>query len=227
MVVSLGTRTVSVTLPEALDSDAYAALEAHGAPMLDWPLVRRAILDNGGIGPSPDWPRDWYPADLYREHGPSPDVVARETFITSVGGAGVTPWGDDADDAAMFAYVQRSYAEWRAAPESARYSVEESPRMRAARVAGIARRAASKPRTAPAAPRKRAPGTRSFVELVAELQLKHGAEVDLSGLRAEYVSAYETGERVTVERDGRSYRGTVGATRGPRPRFVLLLSMDL
>jgi hypothetical protein len=62
---------------------------------------------------------------------------------------------------------------------------------------------------------------------VAELKRKHGDAVDLDGLRPEYVHAYESGERVTVELDGRDYRGTIGATRGPRPRFVLLLSMDL
>ena len=32
---------------------------------------------------------------------------------------------------------------------------------------------------------------------------------------------------LTVKREGREYRGTIGATRGPRPRFVLLLSLDL
>ena len=73
----------------------------------------------------------------------------------------------------------------------------------------------------------RTPGTRSFADLVAELKRRHGADVDLGGLRSEYVQAYETGERVTVEREGREYRGTIGATRGPRPRFVLLLSLDL
>jgi hypothetical protein len=111
------------------------------------------------------------------------------------------PWGDTGDDRAMFAYLQRSYAAWQ------RFNAEA-------------------PHRAPAV-RKLKPGERSYAELVGELKRKHGDAVDLGGLRAEYVHAYETGERVTIERDGRVYRGTIGATRGPRPRFVLLLSMDL
>lgn len=223
---------MSVTLTEDLEPSAVDALESTGAPVLEWPLLRRAILANGGIGPSPDWPRDWYPADLYREHGPSPDIVARETVLTSAGGRGVCPWGDDADDSAMFSYVRRAYEEYRAAPASQRYTVDESPRMRAARLAGVARREMRKPTAAPAAVPARARGTRSYADLVAELKRKHGETVDLSGLNPDYIKAYETGERVTVVyrtqgEPPRTYRGTVGATRGPRPRFVLLLSMDL
>lgn len=112
------------------------------------------------------------------------------------------PWGDAGDDAAMMAYFRKSYAQWQA-----RTVEHRAPQ--------------------PVVPVKLKPGQRSFAELVRELRAKHGADVDLSGLRSEYVSAYESGERVTLERDGRTYRGTVGATRGPRPRFVLLLSMDL
>jgi hypothetical protein len=175
----------------------------------DWLELRREILSRGGIGPSPDWPRDWYPGDLYRAGGRAPDLVAAETYI---GRADRPPWqgGElEGDDAAMFAYLRRSWEEYQRAQERMRGTVKH----RAPAVV--------------AAPVTRAPGTRSFAELVAELKRRHGADLDLSGLRREYVGAYESGERVTVERDGRTYRGTVGATRGARPRFVLLLSIDL
>ena len=161
----------------------------------DWPELRRAVLAYGGIGPSPDWPRDYVPADLYRVTGKAPDLVAAEAVHPA-------PWGDTGDDAAMLAYLRKSWTAWQ----------ERTVEHRAAKPAPVV---------------KLKLGERSFAELVAELQRKHGADVDLSGLRSEYVRAYESGERVSIERDGRTYRGTVGATRGPRPRFVLLLSMDL
>lgn len=166
----------------------------------DWPDLRRQILAYGGICASPDFPRDWIPGDLYRTNGHPPDLVAAEAVNAA-------PWGDTGDDSAMLTYLRRSWAFWQRVQTRERAQVTHRP-------------------VAPA-PVKRAPGTRSFAELVDELKRKHGADVDLSGLRSEYVQAYETGERVTLERDGRTYRGTVGATRGPRPRFVLLLSMDL
>ncbi len=72
---------------------------------LEWPSLRAAILEGGGIGPSRDWPRDWYPADLYRVRGKAPDLVASETHPWS------SQWGNG-DDAAMFAYLQAAYAEW-------------------------------------------------------------------------------------------------------------------
>lgn len=191
---------------------------------LDWPELRREILANGGIGPSPDWPRDWYPADLYRANGRPPDMVAAETFI---GTADRAPWqsGELAgDDAAMFAYLRRSYEDWRRTlpPCEHEHYSDESARACAERVtraprAGAATVSVTRTKT----------GTRSYADLVAELQRKHGVDVDLSGLRGEYVSAYESGERVTVEHDGRTFRGTVGATRGPVPRFVLLVSLPL
>lgn len=188
-----------------LDSDDYA--EVMGAATVradrdacDWPELRRAILAYGGIGASRDFPRDWIPGDLYRSNGKAPDLVAAEAVSAA-------PWGDAGDDSAMMTYLRRSWSTWQRVQERERAQVQHR---------------------APAAPpRKLRAGERSFAELVAELKRKHGADVDLSGLRPEYVSAYESGERVTVERDGRTYRGTVGATRGPRPRFVLLLSMDL
>jgi len=164
---------------------------------LEWPELRRAVLAYGGIGPSRDWPRDWVPGDLYRSAGPAPDLVAAEALHPA-------PWGDAGDDAAMMAYLRAAYTSW------ASFKAEAPRRV-------------VKPAPAPV----RKPGTRSFAELVDELRAKHGADVDLAGLRSEYVQAYETGERITIERDGREYRGTVGATRGPRPRFVLLLSLDL
>jgi hypothetical protein len=163
----------------------------------DWPALRRAVLAYGGIGASRDWPRDWVPGDLYRASGKAPDLVAAEAMHPA-------PWGDNGDDSAMMAYLRKSYTQWQAR------TVEH-------RVV----------KPAPTAARKLKPGERSFTELVADFKHKHGDDVDLSGLRSEYVHAYESGERVTVERDGREYRGTIGATRGPRPRFVLLLSMDL
>lgn len=185
---------------DALERDEIARTASRDVERdsLDWPELRRAILAYGGIGPSTDWPRDWYPADLYRKGGSAPDVVAAEALHPA-------PWGEGGDDAAMFAYLQRSHAQWE------RFN------------AGAPRRAA---KVVPV-PATRAPGTRSFADLVADLKRKHGDGVDLAGLRSEYVSAYETGERVEVEREGRTYRGTVGATRNAHPRFVLLLSLDL
>jgi hypothetical protein len=76
---------------------------------LEWPELRRAILKGGGIGPSPDWPRDWYPADLFRLHGKAPDLAAAETVL---GRSDLPPWGEGGDDAAMFSYLQGAYAEW-------------------------------------------------------------------------------------------------------------------
>jgi hypothetical protein len=94
---------------------------------LEWPELRRVILGRGGIGPSPDWPRDWYPADLFRKSGKAPDLVAAETVL---GRADLPPWGDS-DDAAMFCYLQRSREEWE------RY-LAERPR-REARLADVYR----------------------------------------------------------------------------------------
>lgn len=186
---------------------AYAPAERDAC---DWPELRREILRGGGIGPSPDWDNDTWPGDLFRAHGKAPDLVAVETTL---GRADVPPWGiadgRGANDDDMRAYLWRSWEGWQRAQAAER----------------DAREAKRKP--APVAPAVRKPGTRSYAELVSDLRAKHGAAVDLSGLRSEYVHAYESGERVTVERDGREYRGTVGATRGPRPRFVLLLSLDL
>jgi hypothetical protein len=186
---------------------------------MEWPYLRRAILERGGIGPSPDWPRDWYPADLYRNNGNAPDVLAAE----------LRPWCEqwgNGDDAAMFAHLRSAYAAWTAAPAAKRFTLAEMTERHAAREHGKALRAMrATPTPAPVVPRR--PGERSFADLVRDLRAKHGADADLSGLRPEYISAYESGERVTVERDERTYRGTVGATRGARPRFVLLLSMDL
>ena len=82
---------------------------------LEWPELRRVILKGGGIGPSPDWPRDWYPGDLFRRRGTPPDLVAAETTL---GTSNNPPWASPDDgngtpnDAAMFTYLQRAYAEW-------------------------------------------------------------------------------------------------------------------
>src|SRR5438105_14088794 len=90
-------------------------MSVQQASYLEWPELRRWILAGGGIGPSPDWSRDWYPADLYRCRGKAPDLVAAETYL---GRSSVAPWASPDDgngtpsDGAMFAYVQRAYAEW-------------------------------------------------------------------------------------------------------------------
>lgn len=192
---------MSVDLEDAAMEAASVTLDRDGC---DWPDLRRAVLAYGGIGPSRDFPRDWVPGDLYRANGRPPDLVAAEACAD----AGIpAPWGDTGDDSAMMAHLRRSFATWESVKTRARGLVVH--------------------RAAPAAPRRLKPGERSFAELVADLQAKHGADVDLSGLRSEYVKAYESGERITVERDGRTWRGTIGATRGARPRFVLLMSMDL
>jgi hypothetical protein len=172
--------------------------EERAGHELEWLTLRRQIIAYGGIAANVDVKPEDIPGDLYRVGGHPSDLVAAEACAGA-------PWGDSGDDTAMLAYLWRS---WRSYDASRRASVtHRAPK--------------------PVAPRTLKPGERSFADLVGELKRKHGAEVDLSGLRPEYVSAYETGERVTVERDGREYRGTIGATRGPRPRFVLLLSMDL
>lgn len=92
---------------------------------LAWPIARRAILANGGIGPSPDWPRDWIPGDLYREHGQAPDIIASEARIVSAGGAGVLAWGEP-DEAAMFDYLHRAWEEWQAAQAARRPRARKS-----------------------------------------------------------------------------------------------------
>jgi hypothetical protein len=72
---------------------------------LEWPDLRRAILAGGGIGPSPDWPRDYYPADLYRARGKAPDLVAAETHPWA------SQWGNG-DDSLMFCHLNAAHAEW-------------------------------------------------------------------------------------------------------------------
>lgn len=75
-----------------------------------WPQLRQAILEQGGIGPSKDWPRDWIPGDLYRINGKAPDLVAAETTI---GRADLPPWGV-ADDTAMFSHLRDAFAQHQA-----------------------------------------------------------------------------------------------------------------
>lgn len=93
------------------DLEAYIGADRLERSLLvrgEWAELRRVILAKGGIGPSPDWPRDWYPADLYRKAGKAPDLVAAETML---GSSDVPPWGAGGDDAAMFSYLQASWAE--------------------------------------------------------------------------------------------------------------------
>lgn len=178
----------------------HEAYRSEDRASCDWPDLRRAILAYGGIAPSRDYDNANWPGDLLRLRGGlPPDIVAAEAVTPA-------PWGNEGDPDAMLAYLQRSHGQWQRANVPAR----RSPKVRV---------------EAPAV--TRAAGTRSFADLVADLRRKHGAGVDLSGLRAEYVTAYETGERVDVVHEGRTLRGTVGATRGKAPRFVLLLSVDL
>lgn len=92
------------------ERSAYAA-EAERA--CDWPTLRRAILAYGGIGPSPDFPRDWYPGGLYRASGKPPDLVAAEAMHPA-------PWGNDGDDSAMFDYLHRSWNQWQQAQSARR-----------------------------------------------------------------------------------------------------------
>ena len=112
MRIHTGTRRCDLRHPEAVQ------VSAQYPAYLEWPELRRAILQGGGIGPSPDWSRDWYPADLYRRRGPAPDLVAAETLIVSAGAHGVVPWASSDDgnftpnDSAMFCYLQRAYEEW-------------------------------------------------------------------------------------------------------------------
>lgn len=101
--------------------EAYAR---DARKVAEWPELRRAILAYGGIGPSPDWPRDWYPGDLYRANGKAPDLVAAEAVAYA-------PWGDTGDDSAMLDYLQRSWAEWQRAQHARRpraRKAEPSPR---------------------------------------------------------------------------------------------------
>lgn len=88
--------------------DAYARDARDARKVAEWPDLRRAILAYGGIGPSPDWPRDWYPGDLYRANGKAPDLVAAEAVPYA-------PWGDTGDDSAMLDYLHRSWSEWQRA----------------------------------------------------------------------------------------------------------------
>lgn len=90
-------------------------MSARYPSYLEWPELRRVILTGGGIGPSPDWTRDAYPADLYRRHGKAPDRVAAETML---GTADLPPWSSPDDgnmtpsDTAMFGYLWRAFEEW-------------------------------------------------------------------------------------------------------------------
>ena len=94
----------------------------------EWPALRREILANGGIGPSPDWDREDIPGDLYRERGRPPDMVAAETFLER---SDRPPWqqGDvEGDDDAMMRYLQRAYDRHRKLEEEEkRAEREEEP----------------------------------------------------------------------------------------------------
>lgn len=90
------------------DERMREATSAEALAACDWPDLRRAILAYGGIGASPDFPRDWVPGDLYRINGKAPDLVAAE----AVRGA---PWGDTGDDSAMLDYLHRSWEQWQRA----------------------------------------------------------------------------------------------------------------
>jgi hypothetical protein len=71
----------------------------------EWPELRRAILAQGGIGPSKDWDNDSWPGDLYRAGGKAPDLVADETTI---GYADRPPWGEGGDNV-MHNYLERAH----------------------------------------------------------------------------------------------------------------------
>ena len=93
--------------------------ERYSGPALEWPELRRRILEQGGIGPSRDWDREDIPGDLYREHGKPPDLIAAET---NLGRSDATPWHSTNDDD-MMRYLRRAKVEWDDAPSSAKYSI--------------------------------------------------------------------------------------------------------
>lgn len=120
-IVDASIETLNAELEESerwRESTARESLQA-----CDWPQVRRAILAYGGIGPSPDWPRDWVPADLYRQSGKAPDLVAAEAMHPA-------PWGDGGDDARMFDYLHRSWSDWQKAQQQRRPRARVQPTTR-------------------------------------------------------------------------------------------------
>lgn len=89
----------------------------------EWPEVRRAILAQGGIGPSRDWDNSSW-GDLYRAGGKPPDLVAEETTI---GSADHPPWGSGGDDNVMHRYLERAHAQHERILEAEKRERNEEP----------------------------------------------------------------------------------------------------
>lgn len=148
------------------DAEAHAA--RRGATGAEWPEIRRAILAYGGIGPSPDFPRDWIPGDLYRANGKAPDLVAAEAMPGA-------PWEFDGvgNDSAMFDYLHRSWDEWQ--------RVQEARRPRARRPAAPTRQPAQAlAAPAPADLRAAVMSMARLVADVADLVATGAAPADLA-----------------------------------------------
>ena len=71
---------------------------------------------------------------------------------------------------------------------------------------------------------------RSYEQYVASGRAKHGDKFSDAGLSKQFISAFNSGERVTVKfrnDKGEVYevkRGTIGATTGWKPCFLLMLT---
>jgi len=64
-----------------------------------------------------------------------------------------------------------------------------------------------------------------YDDLLRRRQNQYGSLFSSADLTPAFVSAFNTGERITVEFDwGERRRGTVGVTTGWRPTFILMLT---
>lgn len=61
-----------------------------------------------------------------------------------------------------------------------------------------------------------------YREYIAGKQREYGARFDASALDQRFVAYYRTGQRIKVETNGMVVTGTVGATTGWRPCFLLM-----
>ena len=68
---------------------------------------------------------------------------------------------------------------------------------------------------------------KKYNDYVAKKKEEYGKKMDLTDINAEFIPAFESGERITVEfAYGERKRGTIGVTTGWKPIFLLMLRKD-
>lgn len=65
---------------------------------------------------------------------------------------------------------------------------------------------------------------RSFLIYVMRAKEEHGDKFDASDLNPDFITAYESGERIKVDFGHEQKKGTIGVTTGWKPCFLLMLT---